>query len=327
MAFLNGRLTFTVDGYTAKVTNLLYSEPAPGYYGGGTYLANIGSLSNKGVEFALGGTPVVNGDFRWNTNLTISMNSNKVLNLGGLDNIPAIGGNNTFNAILKVGQPLGEFYGYKFLGTWKSSEATQAALYGSKPGDAKYEDVNGDHTYSTADYELLGNATPKFTYGFINDFSYRSFSLSIMFQGVQGSQVFSETQAYLWGGLGDMKNATTIEAVPENLWAPSHETNNPAWSNTGHNYNGSSRYVYNSSYAKLKNLSLSYEVPKPALGRLKVSSLRVYVSGQNLICITPYKGYDPEIDQQPNGNAITQGQEFGVIPNPKSLTVGARIVL
>jgi hypothetical protein len=148
-----------------------------------------------------------------------------------------------------------------------------------------------------------------------------------MFQGVQGSQVFSETQAYLWGGLGDMKNATTIEAIPENLWSPSHETNNPAWSNTGHNYNGSSRYVYNSSYCKLKNLSLSYEIPKTALGRLKVSSFRVYVSGQNLICITPYKGYDPEIDQQPNGNAITQGQEFGVIPNPKSLTVGARITL
>ncbi len=327
MAFLNGRLTFTVDAYTAKVSNLLYSEPAPGYYGGGTYSANIGSLSNKGIEFAIGGTPVSTHEIRWSTNFTLSMNRNKVLDLGGLDNIAAIGGNNTYNAILKVGQPLGEFYGFKFLGTWKSKEASQAALFGSKPGDAKYEDVNGDHTYTAADYELLGNATPKFTFGFINDVSYHAFTLSVMLQGVQGSQVFSETQAYLWGGLGDMKNATTIEAVPQNLWSPLHETDNPAWSNTGHNYNGSSRYVYNSSYAKLKNLSISYEVPTSLLGRAKISSLRVYVSGQNLFCITPYKGYDPEIDQQPNGNAITQGQEFGVIPNPKSITFGLRVVL
>jgi TonB-linked SusC/RagA family outer membrane protein len=327
IAFLSGRLTFTVDAYTAKVTNLLFNKPIRGYYGGGSYQTNIGSLSNKGLEFAIGGTPVATHELHWSTNFTLSMNRNKVLDLGGLDNIPAIGGNNTYNAILKVGQPLGEFYGFNFLGTWKSKEAAQAALYGANPGDAKYADVNGDHTYTAADYQLLGNATPKFTFGFINDISYKNFILSFMFQGVQGSQVFSETQAYLWGGLGDMKNATTAEAVPENLWSPTNETNNPAWSKTGHIYNGSSRYVYNSSYAKLKNVSLSYEVPRSVLGRAKINSLRVYVSGQNLICITPYKGYDPEIDQQPNGNAITQGQEFGVIPNPKSVTFGVRVVL
>ncbi|HMH21077.1 MAG TPA: TonB-dependent receptor [Puia sp.] len=327
MSFLKGRLTFSVDAYTSKVTNLLYSKPVPGYYGGGTYQANIGSLANKGVEFAIGGTPYVSRDVRWTTNFTLSMNRNKVLDLGGLDNIAAIGGNNTYNAVLKVGQPLGEFYGYKFLGTWKSQEAAQAALYGAKPGDAKYADVNGDHTFTAADYELLGNATPSFSFGFINDISYKNLTISFMFQGVQGSKVFSETQAYLWGGLGDMKNATTIEAVPENLWGPGHETNNPAWSKTGHIFNGSSRFVYDASYAKLKNLSISYELPKSVLGRVKVNSVKVYVSGQNLICITPYKGYDPEIDQQPTGNAISQGQEFGVIPNPKSLTLGVRVVL
>ncbi|WP_431209845.1 hypothetical protein ACQ86N_27520 [Puia sp. P3] len=80
------------------------------------------------------------------------MNRNKVLDLGGLDNLYAIGGNNTYNAVLKVGQPLGEFAGYQFLGTWKSGEATQAALYGNKPGDAKYLDVNGDHAFTAADY-------------------------------------------------------------------------------------------------------------------------------------------------------------------------------
>ncbi|MDB5010760.1 MAG: TonB-dependent receptor, partial [Mucilaginibacter sp.] len=325
IAFLKGRLTFTADAYKNDISNLLYAYPATFYGGGGTYQRNIGSLTNNGLEFAIGGTPVVSTDFRWSTNINLSINRNKVTNLGGLDNQVVGSGNNTVNAILKVGQPLGEFYGYKFLGTWKTSEAAQAALYGMKPGDAKYQDVNGDHAYTSADYQTLGNATPKFSYGFINDFSYKAFTLSFMFQGAQGGQVFSQTLAYLWGGLGDMKNATTAEAVPENLWTPTNQTNNPAWSTSSHNFNNSSRYVYNASYAKLKNLSLSYHVPAALIKRISVNNLEVYVSGQNLFTITPYKGYDPEI--QNGGNAVTQGQEFGVIPNPKTFTVGVRLGL
>lgn len=325
IAFLKGRLTFTADAYKNNISNLLYAYPAPYYDGGGTYQRNIGSLTNKGIEFSLGGTPVSTANFKWTTNINLSINRNKVTDLGGLDNQVVSGGNNTVNAILKVGQPLGEFYGYKFLGTWKTSEAAQAALYNMKPGDAKYEDLNGDHVYNPSDYETLGNATPKFSYGFINDISYKDFTLSFMIQGQQGSQIFSQTQAYLWGGLGDMKNATTIQAVPENLWSPGHETNNPAWSGSNVNYNNSSRYVYNSSYAKLKNLSVSYRVPSKWLKSISVNSLEIYVSGQNLFTITPFKGFDPEIDNATN--AITQGQEFGVIPNPKTYTFGLRLGL
>ena len=146
-----------------------------------------------------------------------------------------------------------------------------------------------------------------------------------MFQGTQGNQKFSQTLAFLWGGLGDMKNATTAEAVPENLWTAQHETNNPAWSNTGKNYNLSSRYVYDASYIKLKNISLSYHVPSGILRGIRARSLEVYVSSQNLLTITGYKGYDPEIEN--GGNAILQGQEFGVIPNPRTYTFGIRFGL
>jgi len=325
MAFLKGRLTFTADGYKNNITNLLYATPISFYNGGGTYQSNIGSLSNNGVELALGGTPVVSQNFKWTTNLNVSINHNKLTSLGGFDNLVTSGGNNTVNAILKVGQPLGEFYGYKFLGTWKTNEAAEAALYHMQPGDAKYQDLNGDHVYNSDDYQTIGNATPKFTYGFINDITYKNFTLSFMFQGAQGGQVFSETQAYLWGGLGDMKNATTIQAVPENLWSPTHQTNNPAWSSSNVNENNSSRFVYNSSYVKLKNLSLTYRVPAALLKRVSVNSLDVYVSGQNIFTITPYKGYDPEINNAQN--SITQGQEFGVIPNPKTFTIGVRLGL
>jgi TonB-linked SusC/RagA family outer membrane protein len=327
-AFLNGRLTFTADAYTSRIENLLYNRPSPQYDDGQSYQANIGTLSNKGVEFSIGGTPVATSSVRWTTNLTFSLNRNKIISLGGLDNLYSIGGNNTFNAMLKVGQPLGEFTGYKFLGTWKSQEAAQAATYGYKPGDPKYEYLNGDHTLSQADFQPLGNATPSFTYGFINDIGYKDFTLSFMFQGQQGSKVFSETLAYLWGGPGDMKNATIREAVPENLWSPQHETNNPWWGATKGSYsNATSRFIYNSSYAKLKNLSLTWRVPASFAKKMRFNNLEVYASGQNLWVITPYKGYDPEIDNQPTGNAISQGQEFGVIPNPKSYTFGLRFSL
>src|SRR5258708_1560334 len=147
MAFPNGRFTVPIDAFTGKVKNLLYNVPSPQYDGGQNYQTNIGSLSNKGFEFAVGGTPVSNREFRWNTNLTVSVNRNKVIDLGGLDNLYAIGGNKTFNAMLKVGQPLGEFFGDRFLGTWKASEAPQAAPYCKEPGGAKNTEVKCEHIF------------------------------------------------------------------------------------------------------------------------------------------------------------------------------------
>jgi TonB-dependent starch-binding outer membrane protein SusC len=319
MSFLKDRLTFTADAYTNKVNNLLYAVPLSAYLGGGTIENNIGSIGNKGLEFAIGGVPIATSKFKWTTNFNFSLNRNKVLSLQGINNITDGFG------IIKVGLPLGEFYGYKFLGTWKTDEASEAALYGMKPGDAKYQDVNGDHAYTSADYQPIGNATPRYSYGFINDFSYGHFTLSFMFQGEQGNQIFSQTLAYLWGGLGDVKNATLAEAVPENLWTPQNQTNNPAWSNTSHNYNNSSRYVYDASYCKLKNLSFSYHMPAEMLKPVHIKSLEVYVSGQNLFTITKYPGYDPEVY---NGNTTNdQGQEFGTIPNPRTYTLGFRLGL
>ncbi|WP_259067170.1 SusC/RagA family TonB-linked outer membrane protein [Mucilaginibacter sp. X4EP1] len=319
MSFLKGRITFVADAYTNKVNDLLYNVPIPQYLGGGNVQSNIGSIGNKGLEFALGGTPISAGKFKWTTNFNVSMNRNKVLSLQGINNITDGFG------IIKVGLPLGEFYGYKFLGTWKTNQAAQAALYGEKPGDARYADLNDDNAITSADYEPLGNATPRYSYGFINDLTYGHFTLSFMFQGEQGNQIFSQTLAYLWGGLGDMKNATLAQAVPENLWTPQNQTNNPAWSNTSHNENNSSRYVYDASYCKLKNLSLAYHIPTELLSRIKARSLEVYVSGQNLFTITKFPGYDPEVY---NGNTTNdQGQEFGVIPNPRTFTAGFRLGL
>jgi|APGre2960657373_1045057.scaffolds.fasta_scaffold00868_3 TonB-linked SusC/RagA family outer membrane protein len=328
-AFLNGRLNLVVDVYSSEISNLLYNRPNFSYAGGGNTQTNVGELANKGLEIAIEGTPIINSTgFKWTTNFNISFNKNEVVSLGGLaDNQIFSNGNNTFNALLKIGAPLGEFYGYKFLGTWKTKDAAEAAKFGMKPGDARFEDVNNDFKYTGADQLRIGNATPDFSWGFINDFEYKNFTMSIMLQGRQGGQIFSQTLAYLWGGVGDMRNATTIEAIPEKLWTATNETDNPAWSSTSKNFNSSSRYVYDASFVKLRNISLNYSVPQKILTKIKMSSLDVYVSGQNLWVNTKFKGYDPEIDFLPTNNAISQGQEFGIIPNPKSMTIGLRIGL
>jgi TonB-linked SusC/RagA family outer membrane protein len=324
-AFLRGRLTFTADAYKKNITNLLYDYQAPFYMGGGNYLRNIGSVENKGIEFSIGGIPVTTSKLRWSTNFNISFNRNKVTDLGGLNNVivNGIGSAGSSASILRVGRPLGEFYGYEFLGTWKTNEAEQAQLYGMKPGDAKYTDVDGDHAYTAVDRMPIGNGTPKYSFGFINDVTYGNFTLSFMFQGTHGNQIYSQTLAYLWGGLGDQRNATTTDALQ--MWTPENETDNPAFSNTSKNFNNSSRYVYDASYIKLKNLSVSYRIPSSILNKVKVRNLEIYLSSQNLFMITKYPGYDPEVS---NGfNATTQGLEMGVIPNAKTYTAGLRLGL
>ncbi|MES1249265.1 MAG: SusC/RagA family TonB-linked outer membrane protein, partial [Chitinophaga rupis] len=170
-SFLNGRITFTVDAYYKKITNLLYAKPLPIWDNGGSYINNIGSLENKGIEFALGGTPISKGGFQWTTNLTIAFNRNKLLSLGGLDSIVEgnIGSAQNSEAILVTGNPLGNFYGYKYLGTWKNKDAAAAAAFNQKPGDSRYVDVNGDSKFTTADFMVIGNGTPKYSFGWIND--------------------------------------------------------------------------------------------------------------------------------------------------------------
>src|SRR5450432_1318343 len=320
------RLSFTADYYYKKITNLLYQYTAPDYIGGGNYARNLGSLENQGIEFSLGGTPVQNGRITWTTNFVISFNNNKILNLGGLDSVTSngIGSAQQNSSILIVGKSLGAFYGYQFLGTWKTSQAAEAAQYGMVPGDARYVDVNGDHKYGVQDLMNIGNGTPTYSFGWINDISYGDFTLSFMFQGTHGNQIYSGSFPYMYGGLGDARNATSNDAL--GTWTAAKETDFPTISKTGFNPLNSSRYVYDASYIKLKNLSLAYNLPAKLISQWKIHGIQVYVSGQNLFCITSYPGYDPEVT---NANftaapAITQGLETGVIPNPRTYTFGLR---
>jgi TonB-linked SusC/RagA family outer membrane protein len=324
MEFWRGRLTFTADAYNKKVNDLLYNTDNPFYYGGGSFQRNIGSVRNTGLEFSIGGMPVLKKDFKWTSNFNISFNKNEVLDLGGQDNIivNGIGSAQQGVSIIKVGEPLGTFYGYKYLGTWKTGEEAEAALFGKKPGDTKYADLDNSHSLSGGDLTTIGNGMPKYYFGFINDFSYKNWSLNVMFQGTHGNKMYSFSQAYTMGGLGDARDATSAQML--NIWTPGNQTDVPAYGNQ--NEIKSSRYVYDASYIKLKNISLTYTIPETLLSKIHVRSLDVYISAQNIWTITNnYPGYDPEVTNATN--AITQGLETGTIPNPKTYTVGLRLGL
>jgi len=319
----NGKFTFTADYYNKDVNDLLYNYSAPLYMGGGEYNRNMGKLNNRGFEFSIGGVPVSNKDFSWNTFLTVSFNKNKVKDLMGENDLP-VNGIGTFGSQISrlvVGRPLGEFYGYEFLGTWKQNEAEEAAKYGMKPGDAKYFDKNGDHAYTPDDRVVIGNGTPDVTFGFINDFRYKDFTLSFMFQGMAGNDIYSQTLGTMWGGHGMARNATIKDALK--VWTAEKETDVPVLGGTSANFFNSSRFVYNGSFVKLKNLSLAYNVPRKLLTQAYIENLEIYVSGQNLFTISDYPGYDPEVNSATD--ARNQGVEMGVIPNPRTYTIGLRI--
>ncbi|MDQ0108781.1 TonB-linked SusC/RagA family outer membrane protein [Chitinophaga terrae (ex Kim and Jung 2007)] len=321
--FFKGRLTFVFDAYDRKITDLLYDYPVDEYKGGGNYKANIGTLRNRGLEFNVGGTPVIAGKFKWNANFNISFNDNKVVDLGGLDKqaVNNIGSAQHNASILQVGESLGSFYGWEFLGTWKTAEKAEAAKYGKVPGDAKYLDVNNDGQINDDDRKIIGCGIPKYTFGFGSDFTYGNWSLNVLFQGSHGNQIMSATFPYTIGNLGDARDATSH--LVDNMWSPEKETDVPTY--TSKNDLNTSRWVYDASFIKLKNIGLTYTFPESLLSRVKFRSLDIFVSAQNIWTITNYPGYDPEVTN--STNAITQGLETGVIPNPKTYTIGLRLGL
>ncbi|MFY0626729.1 MAG: TonB-dependent receptor [Reichenbachiella sp.] len=322
-SFLEGRVTLSADWYNRDITDLLFERQASYYAGGGNYFTNLGELNNTGFEFALGGTPVNNSKVKWNSNLTLSFNKNKVVDLGDLGDI-AIGGSQASQiSYLTAGRPLGEMRGYEFLGTWKTSEAAEAAEYGMVPGDPKYTDVNGDKVYNEDDIIPIGNGTPDVTWGFNNDVIIGAFSINVLLTGTAGNDIYSRTMAYTWGGQGQARHPTNAGAL--NQWTAENETDVPADNPTGKNFLESSRYIYDGSYASLRNVSIAYELPSSLLEKVKMRSAQVYVSGQNLVTITDYPGFDPEISN--SNQALTQGIEHGVIPNARRFTVGVRIGL
>jgi len=293
---------------------MLLNAPIPFSVGMGWHTSfatkNIGSMWNKGFEFQIGSKNLV-GEVKWTTDFNISFNRSKITKLE--KGVPVIGGeidNRSAAAIAMEGQPLGTFYGYIAEGV------------DPQTGIMKYKDLDSTGTLSEGDKTIIGNANPKFTYGLTNNFTYKQFTFSFFFQGVQGNQLFNASRIVTEGMYYPVNQLSTVM----NRWEkPGDITDMPKSDrdNALHNSDVSSRYVENGSYLRLKSMTLGYDLPKNLCNKLRMQKFYLYVTGENLLTFTKYTGFDPEVSAF--GVGIAPGIDFGSYPQSKSFIFGLNI--
>lgn len=331
VGFFQGRVNLAVDYYYKKTVDLLYQVPLPLYSGFTTSLQNIGSVENKGWEFALQ-TVNLNGELKWSSDFNITFNRNKILTLPGGDiRYNTIPGHmlSTESQILREGEVVGAFYGWIFDGLYQQGDDFSAEP-NKQPGNVKYRDIFGrdesnnltegpNGVVNADDRTIIGNPHPDFIYGFNNDFRYKNFDLNIFFQGSYGNDMLNITRMELDWMAG--KGNATKDAL--NRWTPENTNTNVPLANAANNPEVSSRWVEDGSYLRLKNIALGYNFSEFLIGKLQVSRMRVFVSAQNALTFTKYTGFDPEVSFQDSNRNI--GLDYMGYPNVKSFTFGINV--
>ncbi|SEW25452.1 TonB-linked outer membrane protein, SusC/RagA family [Chitinophaga sp. YR573] len=323
---LNSRINVVFDAYYKKTTDLLLNVPFPLYTGYSSVLQNVGSVENKGIELSITSDNIKNDQLTWKTTLTFAANRNKILSLGaGTDYyFPLAPTGYVSPVIVKVGLPVGSFWGYNTNGLLTSADVSKGVptLTGvsQQVGDTKYVDTNGDGVISTADKHNLGTAQPKFTFGLSNTINYKGFDLTFLFQGSYGNKIFNFLQQKLEiPTLSLNASATLLDRYsatnPNGKVAKA--TNAPVAQVTD-------RYIEDGSYVKLKNISLGYTFSRGVLEKLHIKQLRLYATAQNILTWTKYTGLDPEVNFFDSDNT-KQGIDYGAYPSTKTLLAGLNI--
>lgn len=340
LSMFKGRLTSTIDVYRKVTDDLLMPRQLPGYVGVSSVIDNVGSIENKGIEILIGGDPIVKNKFRWNTSFNFTLNRNKVLDLGaGVQKIgytPTSGGYNLGSEymFLEVGKPFGQIRGYKFLGLWRSDEDAEARSYGQLPGNPKYADISGpngepDGKVDSNDKTTIGYGYPKFTFGWTNIFTYGNLELSFLITGSYGNDLFNTirirretyeaTDPKVWNYWTPTNQDTDVPALYDGQWVQDqHLTNKYILGNSS---GATSRWVEDATFVRLKTLTLAYNFQQDLLRKVGFTKGRVYFTGTNLVTLTNYTGYDPEIAQYP-GNDATIGVDQSVYPTARMYTFG-----
>ncbi len=327
----NNRLSIALDYYDKMTEDLLAPVSVPAYNGAGSVITNVGSVQNKGFEANISLDIINRRDFSYDINLNGALNRNEVLDIGespmiyGRTYAPGLTSVSPF--VLMPGQPIGTIYGLKYLGIWQENEAEEAAKFQQQPGDYKYEDINGNYTYDNEDKQVIGNTNPAFTWGFNNHFTYKDFDLNILLEGAHGRDVMNWT--YMVPNERIDFSQTYTARTAKNRWTPSNPNAEFARIGITNKLEPlSSIYMQDGSYIKLRNISLSYRVPKSVVS---FASVRVSASAQNLLTITKYKGYDPEISSTTGDDTsrgvvdANSGMDWFAYPNPKSFSIGISI--
>lgn len=326
LGFFKGRLTAEIDYYRKDTRDLLMNKQIADYQGGGTITSNIGAIRNSGIEFMVAGDIIAKKNFTWNSSLNYSYLKNQVVDLGEEEYVTSYADfsgsqENIPEFIYKVGEPLGSIYGLKYLGPWQKSEADEAAKYGMKPGDAKYEDLNGDYQYSGDDAQIIGHGMPTHTLGWNNTITWNKFTINAFFQGVFGVDKMNYTRMMYLKATNDYRAPTSAEALDRYIPGVQEDAYIPAYSSTSKWFAQSSMFLEDASFIRLKNLSVAYAFKVKRVGDFSVS-----LNATNLFTITSYKGIDPEASNLGGGSSdIRQSVDYAAYPNSRTFTLGVNV--
>ncbi|WP_432710254.1 SusC/RagA family TonB-linked outer membrane protein, partial [Pedobacter sp.] len=299
LTMLNNRLSVTADYYHNTTNNILLEVPLPDVLGTGYPPQNAGKVENKGWEFQMGWKDNIN-EFTYGANFNISDVKNKVLNLG---DAPAT----IADRVRMVGYPIDAFYGFIADRISQVSDYTYDAgtnkytpnfpfdsSYPMQPGDIMFRDLNGDGRITPADdRQVIGNAIPRYTYGFRGNLGYKGIDFSFFIQGV------GKADGLITGGARHalINDSSNPQAVHMDRWTPENTGASYPRLAYGYSYNQrlSTYWLEDASYLRVKNVQMGYTFPKRWTEKLHVDRLRFYASADNLFTSSDYfYGYDPE---------------------------------
>lgn len=328
-AGLKARLYNRVDMYAGyyykKTTGMLTQKSLPIEIGLDPQFENNGSVINQGFEFSINANVLHNQKWNWDLFANISTLSNEVKRLNNGDIVRDY---DKFSSIVREGEKLGSFYGYKIEGIYISSSKVDLKRADGTPylaGDYKMQDLNGDKIINAKDMQVIGSPLPDFYGGFGTRLSYMGIELSLLFSYSYGNEVYNLFNQHL----SSMSDLSTPIAAAKDRWISETLTGKgdlprAAYNDPSGNFNASDKWVEDGSYLKLKNLSVSYEIPlRKRSGFLK--GLKVFANCNNLFTVTGYSGLDPEVFL--SNDPMLRGVDTGGTPNPRSYVFGVNISL
>lgn len=329
IGFLENRIALTLDYYNIDTEDLILGDSsAPEYIGFAnlTSLRNIGEINNKGFEITLNTQNIVSENFTWSTDFNWSRNRNEVVKLVDGQDIFLDSSPGSFlqdeTHVLREGEPVGVFWGYEYRGVNQGTpDPGTAGFAETGPGDELFTDIDGDGVITGADRKIIGDPNPDWIAGLNNNFRYKDFDLNIFFQASVGGDIFSYTFLELASGESN--------ATPEvlNAWTPTN-TNTNIPSAAVREKRITDRFVYDGGYVRLKNLALGYTLPTEIVSKIGLQSIRLSLSGQNLLTFTDFPGTDPEASYQSQGNLnsnVNRGFDYGSYPNIRSYTISLNL--
>ena len=323
IAIYKNRLRLTVDLYDKTTDDLLQNMPILSQSGFSNMLANFGSISNRGLEIELGGTPVSTDNFIWNIDVNYSTNSTLINDLGNLDYIDQLSKiSNYMDAThrLRVGGSLGDFYGLKTDGLLKQEDIDNGYPNyrgANNVGDLKFVDQNKDSLITAEDGYILGNAFPDYIFGISNSFTYKNWSLSFLIRGAIGQEIMNWGRFLTEYGKGNAGVPT--KAYYNDYWKAGENEDAYYPNPTGNGLAVSDRLIEDGSYIRLQNVTLRYNFPNNTIK--SINKMSFYVSGNNLLLLTKYTGYDPEVSAY-GQNLLRSGIDQGNYPRPRLITIG-----